>query len=952
MNPIKRALQKVLLASLLLAATSPLQAALTDALISYWPLDAVADGKTPDVIADNDLTLVGPIGDTLREGKPAFQFDGTSTYFTNLHPTDASITGLPIYRDGGYTIAMWVKGPPQTARYLFAEGSTASNNPLLILQTGQAAANNDKLDIIIRNLAGGAAGTPVNHRVTTSVVFDDTWHHIAWVDTDGAVQVYVDGILDATDFSYSPVGSIPFNTAALGTLVRAAISTGNIFNGAIDDVAVWGRALTEAEVNELRINGIPTSSTDVPPSLVTDLQDASRRVGDWHVFSVELNGTRPFGFQWSRDGSPILNATNQTLRISNLTTDNNGETYSLTVTNAVGSVTTRTATLNVASDPAANVSSGLINYWPLDDITQEDTLLLSPDLYSGNDMVLVNFVDTNDTVPGQFGNALQFDFVTKYTFRTNGSAIYNNLDHSISFWVKAPVDELNPQNDRRVFSEGSTGNNNPLFTLGTVGSGASQSLSVFIRGDAGGGGAVAGRASTSPVFDDTWHHVVWTDSNGQGKLYIDGVLDDTDYTYTRPTLTLNTTSLGAVVRAAVGNYFFGALDEVATWNRVLSWTEIQQIRTSGIPEPVGAVPPDITMEPVPPFGPLFVGDTVSFVSQFSGTLPLGIQWYKDNQPIASTQNGTSTNETLILTNLQLSAVGDYFVVVTNVAGSATSSVVRIENIVNHVPKTSGVVLNIDVGLTTAPNPQPGFDEFNLGLNGTNYGGVGVTFSSIGGAALADRNRVTGAMVVNNPPTLTQAQLYNDFIFANNTTDGTGLRIRIHRLAPNTPHEVTIWSYDPQSNPERIADWTETSSGTPVEIRTGYAFTGSVLPTADNEQTMTAVVTSSATGELILEGVKNGGGGVSAFVNAIRLVANPDAPEITVSNTQLQNGNLRITVQAPGEGENVSLQQATNLGTPDWTAAQNVTTVQTGADSAIFEIPASEPMRFYRVVSNP
>src|SRR5688572_23410320 len=179
MNPTKRLLQKVLLAAALVLGTTPVNAALTDALISYWPMDTLTGSKTPDVIADNDLTRVGPIADASRDGKAAFQFNGATTYLTNLHPTDASVTGLPIYRTGGYTVAMWVKGAPQTARYLFAEGSTASNNPLFILQTGQAAANNNKLDIIIRNLGGGAAGTPVDHRVSTAVVFDDTWHHIA-----------------------------------------------------------------------------------------------------------------------------------------------------------------------------------------------------------------------------------------------------------------------------------------------------------------------------------------------------------------------------------------------------------------------------------------------------------------------------------------------------------------------------------------------------------------------------------------------------------------------------------------------------------------------------------------------------------------------------------------------------------------------------------------------------
>src|SRR5688500_9706963 len=220
MNPTKRLLQKVLLASALFFASSPLDAALTDALISYWPMDTLTGGKTPDAIADNDLTRVGPIGDASRDGKAGFQFNGTTSSLTNPHPTDASVTGLPIYRTGGYTVAMWVKGAPQTARYLFAHGHTTNNNPLFIIQTGQAAADNSKLDIIIRNLAGGAAGTPVNHRVSASVVFDDTWHHIAWVDTDGAVQVYIDGVLDATDFSYTPVGTLPLNTTAAGTLVR------------------------------------------------------------------------------------------------------------------------------------------------------------------------------------------------------------------------------------------------------------------------------------------------------------------------------------------------------------------------------------------------------------------------------------------------------------------------------------------------------------------------------------------------------------------------------------------------------------------------------------------------------------------------------------------------------------------------------------------------------------
>ena len=47
----------------------------------------------------------------------------------------------------------------------------------------------------------------VNHVVSSAVVFDDTWHHIAWVDDRGTVKLYVDGDLDAANFNYTPSGT-------------------------------------------------------------------------------------------------------------------------------------------------------------------------------------------------------------------------------------------------------------------------------------------------------------------------------------------------------------------------------------------------------------------------------------------------------------------------------------------------------------------------------------------------------------------------------------------------------------------------------------------------------------------------------------------------------------------------------------------------------------------------
>ena len=50
--------------------------------------------------------------------------------------------------------------------------------------------------------------------------------------------------------------------------------------------------------------------------------------------------------------------------------------------------------------------------------------------------------------------------------------------------------------------------------------------------------------SKQVVFDGIWHHVVWVDENGAARLYVDGVVDATDFTYYRSNLVLNTTCRG------------------------------------------------------------------------------------------------------------------------------------------------------------------------------------------------------------------------------------------------------------------------------------------------------------------------------------------------------------------------------------------------------------------------
>ena len=208
-------------------------------LVSYYPFNA---STTNDAAFTNHFISGG--APVLVTTNPAprgsvLQLNGTSQYLTNVHSAaDNSINGFPIYNAVRYSVAMWIKGVPQTAKYLFTSGSTNSAAPLFVLQTGNAASDNNKLDVIIRN---DANTTLVNHVVSSNIVLDNTWHHIAWVDDNGRVSLYVDGNLDGNSplFNYARSGVWTMHRTALGELQRTNVA-GAKFAGAIDVVVYLG----------------------------------------------------------------------------------------------------------------------------------------------------------------------------------------------------------------------------------------------------------------------------------------------------------------------------------------------------------------------------------------------------------------------------------------------------------------------------------------------------------------------------------------------------------------------------------------------------------------------------------------------------------------------------------------------------------------------------------------
>jgi hypothetical protein len=92
-----------------------------------------------------------------------------------------------------------------------------------------------------------AGWTTVEHIKSTSQPFDGTWHHLAFVQQeDGSRTLYVDGVADELEIPAKPSGDWNVNDTTIGGILRTSAS--HWVTGLIDEVALWKRALSTAEL--------------------------------------------------------------------------------------------------------------------------------------------------------------------------------------------------------------------------------------------------------------------------------------------------------------------------------------------------------------------------------------------------------------------------------------------------------------------------------------------------------------------------------------------------------------------------------------------------------------------------------------------------------------------------------------------------------------------------------
>lgn len=99
-----------------------------------------------------------------------------------------------------------------------------------------------------------------------------------------------------------------------------------------------------------------TVSAPTPPAITAQPVSQSTVAGSTATFSVTASGTEPLAYQWRKDGAVINGATNATLTLNSVQSDQLGS-YSVVVTNSLGSATSVSAVLSLTTNATYTFST-------------------------------------------------------------------------------------------------------------------------------------------------------------------------------------------------------------------------------------------------------------------------------------------------------------------------------------------------------------------------------------------------------------------------------------------------------------------------------------------------------------------------------------------------------------------------------------------------------------------
>ncbi|MHC4738695.1 MAG: LamG domain-containing protein [Planctomycetota bacterium] len=477
------------------------RADLTEGLVAHWKFDEGMGDIAQDSAGSNDGTLVnGPVW-TTGQLAGALNFDGSNGVYIEGSGGTGSV--LNIY-DSNLTLSAWVKPATVPAQgTILARYKSFTGTYRLGISSGTAYINTYLKGSGHWFLNGG------------SVLEVGTWYHVVGVfDRDAHIgQVYVNGVEDAE----GALGPNPLSNDAITRIGCRQGTSDSTFNGLIDDVRIYDRALSAEEVEQLYQVEIP------------------------ELVSLEVVGPNEVSEDFSAQYKAIAHY-------------DNGGTADVT----------DSAEWSVDDETIVSITAGLFTTGAIDLPT--DITITAEYTEGENTEVAEKQVSIFAICPS--GSALDFDGENDYVEVKDDSSLRFSCSDifSISFWVK-------PFDDGFMLSKMRTSQRRGVFGYQirwepsrfsfNLESSFVKNVNLFTPDNS----APAG----------SWYYVATVYDNRDMKIYLNGELAnsgtfnlDTGSTTPDKNLAIGARSYDSTIT----RYLNGTIDELAIYNRVLSAEEI------------------------------------------------------------------------------------------------------------------------------------------------------------------------------------------------------------------------------------------------------------------------------------------------------------------------------------------------------------------------------------------
>lgn len=360
-------------------------------------------------------------------------------------------------------------------------------------------------------------------------------------------------------------------------------------------------------------SAVATLTVLVPPTILTQPVDANVTAGNSASFSVTATGTAPLTYQWRKNGVNLPGATAATLTLATVSATNAGN-YSVVIANAAGNIASSNAVLTVQTAPFI-VTQPASQFGALGSTVSLSVVATGSAPLSYHWFKAGALLTDTANISGSTSNVLTIAALTTNEVDTYYVVVSNFLGNATSATAAISV------------------NSSPAITTQPVGHTIAQNQTVTFN--------VAATGSDPLTFQ-------WL-KNGI-KLANSGTITG---------VSSNSLTLAGVTTNSSGDY------SVLVTNSYGSVTSVVATLTVLVPPAITASPASRSASP---------GAATTFTVTAKGSAPLSYQWLKNGNPLTDGGNiSGSTTSSLQLSSLTTNDAASYSVMVTNLAGSATSS---------------------------------------------------------------------------------------------------------------------------------------------------------------------------------------------------------------------------------------------------------------------------------------